>query len=368
MVRCVQLFALALMLIAAQAASGADRYTALQRAMDRGRTMYLYDRAAWVATDDMLSRLPQNRQPEVGGWIVTGSAPAFRVDYFGKNAAADRVVYSAEVNGEAVSNRTVYPVNSEPALKEPALIMARALHAAWAEMARHPTWKPCDNARFNTIVLPPETDGTVSVYFLTPQTQADSFPFGGHYEVDIARDGRTVFTRAFTRSCITIDKQPPSNGAVPAGLSITHVLDPQPTEIHVFEQYYVGVPVYVATTDGHSLWKVERGKIEAASAMPTGAAAPEPQMFATPDLTVPPTARLIGIKAVGARRDLDRLQAFTTKSHFPCEQTDGPEGRELLIAFPPGSDSKAVAQFIDELRGLAFSALHFESVVVPAEK
>jgi hypothetical protein len=45
-------------------------------------------------------------------------------------------------------------------------------------------------------------------------------------------------------------------------LFLTHSLDHQPTEIHVFEQYYVGVPVIVGVIDPRSFWKVENGTIQ----------------------------------------------------------------------------------------------------------
>lgn len=263
MARLVRAFVAALALAAAP---GAAQDTSVQRAMNRGKTIYLYDRAAWITSDDVVARLPKNRLAEVGGWIVTPSGSGLHVDYFGKDSAVDRVIYSADVNSGTVGNATVYPAASEPMLEEPALKMAHALRAAWSEMGRHSDWQPCSKARFNTIVLPPETDGTVPVYFLTPQTEAGSFPFGGHYEVGIKADGKTAYTRAFTRSCITLTKPPLSASATPAALFLTHVLDPHPTEIHVFEQYYVGIPVLVGTGPA-SVWKVERGTIEDVSAM-----------------------------------------------------------------------------------------------------
>lgn len=236
----------------------------LPRVMQRGKTMYLFDRAAWLTSDNLAVRLPVDRRPEVGGWIVTPGARGVHVDYFGKDAMSERVVYAADVKDDTVTNATVFPTAAEPALIAPALQMVRALRAARSEMSRHSDWRPCTNAPFNTIVLPPDKDGTVPVYFLTPQTETGSYPFGGHYEVDIRADGSTAYTRSFTRSCITLAKPAPSNGAVPAGLFITHVLDAHPTEIHVFEQYYAGLPVFVATGPT-SVWKVENGNVEVVS-------------------------------------------------------------------------------------------------------
>lgn len=238
----------------------------IQHAIDRGKTMYDYDRAAWVTSDDIVTRLPLDRAAEVGGWIVTPGANGLHVDYIGKSAAADRVVYSADVAGETVTNPTVYPADAEPLLKEPALQMARALRAAWDEMYRHSDWQPCAPARFNTIVLPPEPNGTVPVYFLTPQTETGKFPFGGHYEVDIGADGKVARTRAFTHGCLTMAKQANENGGTPVAIFVTHLMDPHPTEIHVFEQYYVGLPVIVGTGP-KTIWKVQAGSIEDVSAM-----------------------------------------------------------------------------------------------------
>ena len=233
--------------------------TTVQRVARRGITMFWYDRAAWVSSDDLLAKLPANRRSEIGGWIVSPSTNGLHVDYFGK--AVDRVVYAVEVSGQVLSDAKVFPVDAEPVLREPALRMAHALIAARAEMARHADWRSCAAAAFNTIVLPPETDNAIPVYFLTPQTENGSFPFGGHYEVDVAPDGHVASTRAFSRSCITLTKDAQPTGANPAALVVTHLLDPQPTEIHVFEQLYVGVPLFVGITSPRSMWKVENGKV-----------------------------------------------------------------------------------------------------------
>ncbi|TGQ53676.1 hypothetical protein EN853_13705 [Mesorhizobium sp. M1C.F.Ca.ET.210.01.1.1] len=88
----------------------------------------------------------------------------------------------------------------------------------------------------------------------------------------------------------------------------------------------------------------------------------------TPLLTSPAT-KLIGVAAWGPQADLDRLQAFTKKSGFPSEQiTDAPEGAELFIVFPPGSDASAVAAFIDRLRGGEFPTLRFGSATAPVKE
>jgi hypothetical protein len=221
--------------------------------------MFRYDRAAWVSSDDALARLPADRRSEVAGWIVSPSKNGLHVDYFGK-AVPDRVVFSVDVIGQTISERRFYSADSEPLLVQPALQMAHALMAARSEMAKHANWRSCASARFNTIVLPPEKDNVTPVYFMTPQTEMGSFPFGGHYEVDVAGDGHVVSARAFSLSCITLSMAAQPSRDKSDALAITHLLDPQPTEVHVFEQFSAGVPLYVITGP-HSVWVVENGKV-----------------------------------------------------------------------------------------------------------
>lgn len=76
---------------------------------------------------------------------------------------------------------------------------------------------------------------------------------------------------------------------------------------------------------------------------------------------------LIGIHAFGSQADLNRLEVFATQTGFPSKQMDAPEGRELVIAFPPGSSPSAVATFIERLRGAEFSSLTFKSAYAPVQ-
>lgn len=76
---------------------------------------------------------------------------------------------------------------------------------------------------------------------------------------------------------------------------------------------------------------------------------------------------LIGVHAFGSQADLNRLEVFATQSGFPSKQMDAPEGRELVIAFPPGSTPSAVAKFIERLRGAEFSSLTFKSAYAPVQ-
>ena len=93
-------------------------------------------------------------------------------------------------------------------------------------------------------------------------------------------------------------------------------------------------------------------------------ASAQPSTMAAPVQASAPV--LIGIHAFGSQADLNRLEAFATQSGFPSKQMDAPEGRELVIAFPPGTSPSAVASFIEMLRGAEFSSLTFKSAYAPA--
>ena len=86
----------------------------------------------------------------------------------------------------------------------------------------------------------------------------------------------------------------------------------------------------------------------------------------TTAIAAPSTPVLIGVHAFGSSADLNRLEAFAAQSGFPNKQMDAPEGRELVIAFPPGSSPSAVATFLERLRGAEFSSLTFRSAYAPA--
>jgi len=138
--------------------------------------------------------------------------------------------------------------------------MIKALDAAKAAFVA--SGKPlCSDQPFNSVVLPPERpDRPILVYLLTPQTTLQSVPFGGHHLIPVAADGTAGPVRDFTKACF----EAPLRGggdAEPAGLFITHLLDPTPTEIHVFTSLTTHMPVFVETSSNGKVWAVDGGSI-----------------------------------------------------------------------------------------------------------
>jgi hypothetical protein len=251
---------------AAQQAATPDEQAAIARASSRGSLIFAYDRAAWYGTDDMLAKLPDART-RVGGWVVEGGADAPVLTFFDRNGA--RAVYQLRVQrGAAVDGRAV-----DVALTPAQARLAAAVVTARAALAADRSVLRCADKPFNTVVLPPETEGgPVAVYFLTPQLSREAIPFGGHYRIEVDGAGRAGPVRAFSRSCIAIPTGPPAgaNGARPEGAMVSHLLDPTPTEIHVFSSLAMRQPVFVATTTPERrLWIVQGPRITGPRPIPT---------------------------------------------------------------------------------------------------
>ena len=118
----------------------------------------------------------------------------------------------------------------------------------------------CSPQPLNTVVLPPSRPGGPTlVYFLEPQPSLDVFEFGGHYVVEVSTDRKTGVPRAFTNSCIELT--PRAKDGKADALVVTHLLDPVPTEIHVFSSLAAGLPVYVITSQNSRTWAVEGPRI-----------------------------------------------------------------------------------------------------------
>ena len=236
---------------------------ATQEASRRGALIYAYDQAAWHGTDDMAKKI-RDFQDRVGGWVVDGPAESPTLVFFDRNEADPQVVYVAKFeSGKLASSRVLGEADDRtlsPDRKQ--LILARS--AAFGRFLSSGSHR-CSAQPFNTVVLPPQTEGgPVLVYLLTPQPALDAIPFGGHYLVEVQADGTASPPRKFANSCLVmqVPKALKKGKAKPVALTVTHLLDPAPTEIHVFSSFAARLPVMVGTTANGKVWSVERSKIE----------------------------------------------------------------------------------------------------------
>ena len=254
---------------APRARINADEEALLQRAVDRGTLIYVYDRVAWHSTDDLKAKLPDFAR-KVGGWIVDGPAEAPQLVFYDQDKDDPRIVYLADFKGtQLVSSRILTEADDRslsPGRK--AMIAARraALDAIVAAKAMF-----CSKAMPNTVILPPASAaGPTLVYILTPQSTLESIPLGGHYLVQVSTDGKAGKPRAFTKSCLEMPFETKGDER-PAALMVTHLLDPVPTELHVFSSLAARLPIYVSTQSGkrNRLWETAGSRIHLVSDKPS---------------------------------------------------------------------------------------------------
>jgi hypothetical protein len=219
-------------------------------AIERGRLLFEIDRAAWVATDDATARLRGAAGAGLRGYIVEADGAGFAVTFFGGPQDAPVAYYRGRVANRRVTGGEVFP-----AAARPPLTAAQRRLAGLREVAARLDHRPCGGAQFNMAAIPPATpDGAIDLYLLTPQTRNDAWPFGGHYRVTVNADGSVASSRAFTNSCLNL--APPRDAIF---IGVTHLLDPVPTEIHVFTALSSGHTVLVAA--GERLFQIEGDRI-----------------------------------------------------------------------------------------------------------
>jgi hypothetical protein len=147
------------------------------------------------------------------------------------------------------------------ALAEPAALTEYERGAARARtMVAAATFEPCSRS-YNTVVLPDARDGGGWIAYLLPgTTKHDVIPIGGSYRLDLDASGRKITRqRPFTRTCIALERPRGQKGMETVAMMITHLLDPVPTEVHVFWSRWAHTPMFVATSMG--TWLIEDGRI-----------------------------------------------------------------------------------------------------------
>jgi hypothetical protein len=233
---------------------------AVKSAIDRGELLYVYDRAAWVGTDDFLGRF-SNLTTNAGGYVVTGDEAVTELVFYDKSKA--RALYRATFNYGKMTKGGL-PAADRTALTplEIQMIVAKDKAANAFTSAKVGL---CSDANPNLAALPPQRpNGPTIVYIMTPQTDA-TYPLGGHYSVEVQSDGSVGKVRRFMNSCIAMGTNDVPKGGKPVGFVITHLLDPTPTEIHVFTSLASKMPIFVSTS-GSRLWEVDGNRITTVNA------------------------------------------------------------------------------------------------------
>jgi len=236
----------------AGSAQTAEEQTRLAWAEQRGQMLFEIDRAAWVTTDDLAARIADLRSSGIRGWTVERDGQGYVVVYYTGEGAARVALYRGRVENNAVVSGEVFPEGSRPPLTPAQRRIADA-----RDLVPRLGRQPCTPASFNVAVIPPEAPGAaIDVYALTPQVENDVFPFGGHFRATVSPSGEIVAQRAFTNSCLNMSRRG-HDQSITAALGVTHLLDPIPTEIHVFLSIWAQLPVFVGTRSPFRLWEVD---------------------------------------------------------------------------------------------------------------
>ena len=254
------LIALAVLVGAAPAARMTSEETAsVEAAVNRGQLLYELDQAAWVTTDDMLARFSGRRDMPIKGWVIerAASGGGYAVTYFGDGASGPVAWYAGAVRDGKVVASEVFPEGKRPPLSPAQLRLKEA-----ADVARAFTgYRPCTPTRFNVAIVPPTTTAeAIEAYLLSGQTERNVYPLGGHYRLRIS-GGKVVSHRRFMNSCMNVDVSANPKQGEPEMLVLTHLLDPTPTEIHVFVSIWMRKPIFLMTKQ--RAWAVEGPRIRA---------------------------------------------------------------------------------------------------------
>ena len=129
-----RLIALAALFLAAPSAPAvaqtAEERAQLDWVLERGRLLYALDRAAWVATDDLLARMPDPESLGLAGYIVEEAGEGYAVTFHGGPRDRPVALYVARVEDGRVIDREIFPAEARPALSAPQRRLVAARDAA----------------------------------------------------------------------------------------------------------------------------------------------------------------------------------------------------------------------------------------------
>lgn len=226
----------------------------LQQAVARGRMMAALLEASRISTRDMLVRLPAAQRDAITGWVGQPEGNGVTVTFFGRAGEDYVAIYRGQVVGARVGSPTVYPADARPPLTGVAARMAAARMAAEASSNR-----PCGGTSFNTLVLPPDGDGPITVYQISPRASATTLQGGGHFRLTVAADGTVSDNVPLTGACETLTPPtaPAAGGQPPRPLLVNAREAALPNEAHVLMSFWAGGRLVVATgTAAIRLWGV----------------------------------------------------------------------------------------------------------------
>jgi hypothetical protein len=220
----------------------------------RGKMLYDFDQAAWHSTDALAAKAGDMAKLKLAGRVVVPVEAGLQAIYYGRNDAGRYAIFTGIWNGTKIVDSIYSKGETGPALSAEANAYADIIEMLMAGKLETKDLWYCNKARPNFALLPGEESGTFYLYFMTAQQKNNIYPLGGHHRLTI-RDGKVVAQRKFTNSCIDLGGGEAA-GQSPSMFYLTHMLDDNPTEIHVFTAIASRTAVVVGTTENKQTWFV----------------------------------------------------------------------------------------------------------------
>lgn len=229
-----------------------DQLSAVREAESRGAEIYAYDRAAWHSTDrfqdDLNKRawtLADVQKKGLAGYIVEpADGKILLVSYYGVQEGKAFAMARYWVRDDKVEHGGFLEDGDDAALSSLAQKLVKARSAVLGVALEQRPLR-CTTGNFNTVVLPPRADGSIPVYLLSSAVEPGIFPAGGHHRYVMGENGEILSSRAFSKGCVNIGSSDASKRLTSFVLS--HGLDPQPTEMHVFLNRVMQIPLVIIT-------------------------------------------------------------------------------------------------------------------------
>jgi hypothetical protein len=245
---------------------GSSPLAAANVAEQRGAEMYRYDQAAWHGTDQFfadvaaagIDRATLSARGIAGYVVEPAEGTALAVTFYGEDEHGRWAFARYHYEGGVITGEGLVAGNVHQPLSPRASRMADARRLAVAEF-RKPGHELCSSTPANTLVLP-DSAGGLSVYLLTSTNEASVYPAGGHYRFDFDAAGHLVGERRFMKSCFPLTFAE-KDGKRPEAVVLTHLLDPQPTEIHAFVSRNIPVPLVILTVSNRAMWVANKGQV-----------------------------------------------------------------------------------------------------------
>lgn len=229
----------------------------LQLAIDvaetKGAALFRHERAASIALGHLMKERGFKSDKRVVGWVTEEKDDNTLVTFVGgREGEPPLALYRVTVDKKS-------KVASAVRLKTPeALTEYESGAAAARRLALASGFETCAE-KYDAVALPTETgaDRTWAVFLIPGASKPNAVPLGGTHRVDTDWYAENVLgKRAYARSCAAL-----ANDNATAALYVTHPLDPQPTEAHVFWSLWANKPLIVNTTADDLMWAIEAGQI-----------------------------------------------------------------------------------------------------------